>query len=1003
MDRDLQEFEVRSGLTIKDKKLFELAFTHSSYLNEHHREAMHENERLIDLGKELTHLIIAEFSFTKMRGNEGALSHLMTVIKARNLYGKIVSNYGMRDFFRTGKGQPLEDIKDDAIFYPVIGAMYLEHSYEKCVEFVFPLLQQIINDVILDPITDWKSALQNWSQRTPNQIKYEVNTSGVSHQQVFHCVVTVAGLTETGVGSSKKKAENEAAKAYFQHYIPRNIWLECTSLKDIKIVKDNLPDLIIPKSRLEQLQPLSMVIKAGPLYLHQSLTHRSYLNENRHAVPLEYGTLAYLGSYVLSFFFTKWSYERFYFLNFDRKLSTYIKIRASLMQEGSIGRLYNTWGLVPYTIMGKGQHQTGITDAIRADIVQALIASIFLTQRECRADDPYDTLIELLQDHMSQIFVEFQYDEFDPKTRLQEMVQSFGSKWSVSYNHKQSGKAHEPSFLVTCHISGPNEIQYPWTGSGPNIKDASHNSAYSALRDIKQAVTITQGLSDLQKQYKPMLLSYFDQILNNINITPAKLRWFLQQCGSLGIETMLSDKWVQAYKELSVTVSFLSALAGTAYAAKMERVLSRFQSFYRLKYTNAFLLSEYLVDLLLWLKQVTPYTPQKDINPFLSGIVDTLQVFRLIDKESFKPVSLKLVLEEIWPLMPRQLVAMKRIEGDVGEIYGNKAFLDWLLYSLLAKIKERRLNKLMELQLKVHASRLSSRVHRIEFQFDGDLINESFYSDISGLIQLAALSFAEVTSEKGSIRIDFLSGLFEGQAISDEDMIVESIFSWAHRTQLNAIQELGPLGGIIHDLKNALILLKKLLPTQPSGNEDYSIEFVTRRDNLTKTAESLASLFAKREPNFHNINLLEFMGELSRKIKGIANQKCIVKFAVNLYNDEIVSDSAMIHSIILNLTKNAIESVSPEEGRVQINVSLDDDQLLLRITDNGKGIPKERMPDLFSSFFTTKSNGNGLGLPTVKRMVDLLDGLIEVESNHEEGTSFKIFLPTEGQRKLQVE
>ena len=63
------------------------------------------------------------------------------------------------------------------------------------------------------------------------------------------------------------------------------------------------------------------------------------------------------------------------------------------------------------------------------------------------------------------------------------------------------------------------------------------------------------------------------------------------------------------------------------------------------------------------------------------------------------------------------------------------------------------------------------------------------------------------------------------------------------------------------------------------------------------------------------------------------------------------------------------------------------------VSDTGKGIPPETMDNLFKPFNTTKSKGMGLGLAIVKRIVDTLGGTVEVESDLEKGTKFRIKVP----------
>ncbi|MGB9622647.1 MAG: sensor histidine kinase, partial [Candidatus Bathyarchaeia archaeon] len=83
----------------------------------------------------------------------------------------------------------------------------------------------------------------------------------------------------------------------------------------------------------------------------------------------------------------------------------------------------------------------------------------------------------------------------------------------------------------------------------------------------------------------------------------------------------------------------------------------------------------------------------------------------------------------------------------------------------------------------------------------------------------------------------------------------------------------------------------------------------------------------------------------------------------------------------------------PNGGGITISSSLEGDELFIRVSDTGVGIPKEYMSEIFRPFFTTKPKGQGLGLSVCKRIVEAHNGSISVESKVGEGTTFTIKLP----------
>jgi signal transduction histidine kinase len=103
-------------------------------------------------------------------------------------------------------------------------------------------------------------------------------------------------------------------------------------------------------------------------------------------------------------------------------------------------------------------------------------------------------------------------------------------------------------------------------------------------------------------------------------------------------------------------------------------------------------------------------------------------------------------------------------------------------------------------------------------------------------------------------------------------------------------------------------------------------------------------------------------------------------------------DRHRLRQVIFNLVENAIDSMS-SGGDLTIATGRRDNYLSLEISDTGAGIPKEKLPKLFTPFFTTKSKGSGLGLPVSKKIIDAHGGFIDIATEVGKGSRFTIFLP----------
>ena len=104
-------------------------------------------------------------------------------------------------------------------------------------------------------------------------------------------------------------------------------------------------------------------------------------------------------------------------------------------------------------------------------------------------------------------------------------------------------------------------------------------------------------------------------------------------------------------------------------------------------------------------------------------------------------------------------------------------------------------------------------------------------------------------------------------------------------------------------------------------------------------------------------------------------------------------DRGQLKQILFNLIKNASHAIDKEKGKVAIEVNRNNnDEIIIKVIDNGRGIPKEHMDKVFTPFFTTKEpgKGTGLGLALVKIMTDRNGGKIKVESEEGKGTIFTL-------------
>ena len=105
-----------------------------------------------------------------------------------------------------------------------------------------------------------------------------------------------------------------------------------------------------------------------------------------------------------------------------------------------------------------------------------------------------------------------------------------------------------------------------------------------------------------------------------------------------------------------------------------------------------------------------------------------------------------------------------------------------------------------------------------------------------------------------------------------------------------------------------------------------------------------------------------------------------------LYDYDVWMDHNQMVTVLKDLEQNAFDSMT-DKGLLTIFVGGDEKEVILKISDTGKGIPEENMPMLFTPFFTTKAvgDGTGLGLPQAFATIKSHNGDITIESNNDPG------------------
>jgi signal transduction histidine kinase len=144
-------------------------------------------------------------------------------------------------------------------------------------------------------------------------------------------------------------------------------------------------------------------------------------------------------------------------------------------------------------------------------------------------------------------------------------------------------------------------------------------------------------------------------------------------------------------------------------------------------------------------------------------------------------------------------------------------------------------------------------------------------------------------------------------------------------------------------------------------------------------------------------------------IESYANEKAL-KLIFDTESEETVieCDPDAIERIMLNLLSNAVK-FSKNGDSIYVNVKIDDGNIYVEVEDTGIGIPEDKLESIFSRFvqvdksFTRQNEGSGIGLAIVKALIEMHNGSIEVKSDLNNGSKFRISLPEKAGKNVVVE
>ncbi|MDQ0244159.1 two-component system sporulation sensor kinase B [Bacillus fengqiuensis] len=230
------------------------------------------------------------------------------------------------------------------------------------------------------------------------------------------------------------------------------------------------------------------------------------------------------------------------------------------------------------------------------------------------------------------------------------------------------------------------------------------------------------------------------------------------------------------------------------------------------------------------------------------------------------------------------------------------------------------------------------------------------------------------------------------------EMMHENLMLRKEMEQAEKMYVLGELAAsIAHEIRNPMTVIRgfiQLLNNQEAEkkNQDYMKLVINELDRAESIIEDYLSYARPQIEKNETIEMGELVKQISNIIEGFAIMEN-VKINHDIQDALLVKgDSKKLGQALLNILKNGVEAM-PGGGTLQIHSYKRDNCVIVDITDTGVGMGREELERLGNPFYSTKDKGTGLGLMVSYRIIETMNGKVQVYSKKGRGTKFSILLP----------
>lgn len=359
-----------------------------------------------------------------------------------------------------------------------------------------------------------------------------------------------------------------------------------------------------------------------------------------------------------------------------------------------------------------------------------------------------------------------------------------------------------------------------------------------------------------------------------------------------------------------------------------------------------------------------------DIQPLRKGFNEINTTFKVISKEKETQYQ---YLQKILELVDTGILSYEEVTGEVV----------WMNESL---------KKMLQLPY-------LKTVHSLEKR-DPDL-----YKEVIAL-KPGENKIASAHQERSAFKVLLSATAFQTDGKIYKLIAFQNVNEALDETESKAWQKL--LSVLTHEIMNSVAPISSLAETlksrlqqsvsvlnNDSGSVDdleIGIETIRKRsEGLLKFAETYRNLNRITTPNLRNVFVRDIFENLLQLMQPTLEQKSIELETILKDTDLTVeADINLLEQVLINLVVNAIEAVKDKtDPRIVLTGYISNNRkTVIKVADNGSGMPAELLDKIFIPFFSTKKSGSGIGLSLSKQIMMLHKGNIQVQSADGEGTAF---------------